>query len=153
MIFPAALILALGISLQANWVSSFEGDIFTAKEVEKLEKEKDINDRIKIYTDASERIQEKLNKAVSRGQFQSVPEDLALWTDLLTNSYEDIKASIDPDKKSRNLIKFEIQVRRSLDDLQDNKIKAPLDQHDAFDACLTEAETIRKRFVEIIFPR
>jgi len=153
MIFPAVLILVLGISLQANWASSFEGDIFTAKEIEKLEKERDINDRIKVYKDASERIQERLNKAVSRKQFQSVPGDLALWTALLTNSYEDIKASIDPNKKSRNLIKFEIQVRKSLDDFQNNKIKAPLNQHDAFDACLTEAEAIRKKFVEIIFPR
>jgi len=153
MIFPAALILALGILLQVDWVSSFEGDIFTAKEIEKLEKERDINDRIKVYTDASKRMQKRLNTAVSRGQFQSVPGDLALWTALLSNSYEDIKASIDPDKKSRNLVKFEIQVRKTLDDLQDNKIKAPLDQHDDFEACLAKAEAIRKKFVEIIFPR
>ncbi len=153
MIFPAAIILALGIFLQADWASSFEGDIFTAKEIKKLEKERDINDRIKVYTDASKRIQKRLNKAASRRQFQSVPGDLALWTALLANSYEDIKASIDPKKKSKNLIKFEIQVRKSLDDLQDNKIKAPLDQHDAFDACLSQAEAIRKKFVEIIFPR
>jgi hypothetical protein len=153
MIFPAALILALGIFLQADWASSFKGSIFTPKEIEKLQREEDINDRIKIYTDASKRIQKRVNTAVSRGQFKSVPGDLELWTDLLTHSYEDIKAGIDPNKKSRNLIKYEIQVRRSLDDLQDNKIKAPLDLHGDFETCLNRAEAIRKKFVEIIFPR
>ena len=153
MTFPATLILVLGFLIQADWVSSFEGDIFTAKEIKKLEKERDINDRMKIYTDASKRIQKRVNRAASRGQFQSIPDDLTLWTTLLTNSFEDIRASIDPEKKYKNLIKFEIQVRKSLDDLQDNKIKAPLDQHDVFDACLEQAEAIRKKFVELIFPR
>ena len=117
-----------------------------------VEKERDINDRIKIYTNASKRIQERMAKSVSKGQFQFVPRDLELWMALLENSHRDIEASINPEKKSKNLIKFEIQVRKSLDDMQDHKIRAPLDQHEAFDACLSQAETIRKKFVEIIFP-
>lgn len=153
MIIPGALILALSMLAQADWASSFEGDIFTAKEIKKLEEKKNINDRIKVYTGASERIQKRLNKAASKGQFQFVPKDLELWTALLANSFKDIKANINPKKKSKNLIKFEIEVRKSLDDMQDYKIKAPIDQQDAFDACLTQAEAIRKKLVEIIFPR
>jgi hypothetical protein len=153
MIFPALLILAFNMIFQADWPSSFEGDIFTSKEVKKLEKERDINDRIKIYTNASKRIRERLHKAASRKQFQSVPGDLKLWTALLANSLKDIKAHIDPQKKSKNLIKYEIEVRKSLDDLQDYRIKAPIDQQDAFEACITQAESIRKIFVEIIFSR
>ena len=118
----------------------------------RVEKERDINDRIKVYTEASKRIQERLVKASSKRQFESVPRELELWTALLANSYKDIKTNINPEKKSKNLIKFEIQVRKSLDDLEDYKIKAPIDQQDAFDACLSQAEEIRKKFVEIIFP-
>ena len=153
MIFPGVLVLVFTMILQANWASSYEGDIFTSKEIKKLEKERDINDRIKIYTNASKRIRERLDKAASRKQFQSVPGDLELWTALLANSLEDINNHIDPQKKSRNLIKFEIEVRKTLDDLQDYRIKAPIDQQDAFDACLSQAESIRKKFVEIIFSR
>jgi hypothetical protein len=153
MIFPVVLILAFNMIFQADWASSFESDIFTSNEVKKLETEKDINDRIKIYTNASKRIRKRLDKAASRGQFQSVPGDLELWTALLANSLKDIKTHIDPKKKSKNLIKYEIEVRQSLDDLQDYKIKAPIDQQDAFEACLSQAESIRKKFVEIIFSR
>ena len=153
MIFPCTLILVLSMFLQINWASSFEGDIFTDKEIKKLEKERDVNDRIKVYTNASKRIQDRLDKAVSRSQFQTVPEDLELWTALLANSFKDIEANVNPKKKSKNLVKYEIEVRKSLADMQDHKIKAPIDQQDAFDACLTQAEAIRKKFVEIIFPR
>ncbi len=153
MIFPAVLILTFSLFLQAEWASSLEGDVFTSKEIKKLEKERDINDRIKVYTTASKRIQKRLDKAASRGQFQSVPRDLELWTVLLSNALKDIEANINPNKKSKNLIKFEIEVRKSLDSIQDYRIKAPVDQQDAFDVCLAQAEAIRKKFVEIIFPR
>ena len=150
--FPAALILVFSLFLQADSTPLFREDIFTAKEIEKLEKERDVNDRIKIYTNASKRIRNRLGKAVSKGQFQTIPGDLELWTMLLANSLDDIKANIDPGKKSKNLIRYEIEVRKSLDDIKDYKVRAPIDQQDAFDACLSKAEAIRKKFVEIIFP-
>jgi hypothetical protein len=153
MSFPATLILVFSLFLQADWAPSYKGDIFTSKEVEKLEKERDVNDRIKVYTNASKRIRNRLSKAASRGQFQGVPGDLELWTVLLANSLKDIKANLDPGKKSKNLIRFEIEVRKSLDDIKDFKIRAPIDQQDAFDACLSKAEAIRQQLVEIIFPR
>lgn len=153
MTFPAAFILAFSMFLQADWASSFEGNVFTSKEIEKLEKERDINDRIKIYTNAAKRTQKRLDKAASKGQFQLFPKDLELWTALLTNSLVDIEASIEPGKKYKNLIKFEIEVRKALDNMQDYRIKAPIDQQDVFDTCLTQTELIRKKFVEIIFPR
>ncbi len=127
--------------------------MFTVKEIQKLQSERDVNDRIKIYTNASKRIQKRLDRAVSKGQFQFIPKDLELWATLLANALEDIKANLNPQKKSKNLIKFEIEIRKSLDDMQEYRIKAPFDQQDAFDACLTQAESIRKKFVEIIFPR
>ena len=153
MILNSVLILALSVLPQVDWDSSIQAEIFTAREIKKLEKERNVNDRIKIYTNASKRIQKKLHDAASRNQFHSVPGDLELWTTLLSKSYEDIKANLNPRKKSKNLIKFEIQVRESLADIGDYRLKAPIEQQDAFNTCLTKAESIRKKLVEIIFPR
>ena len=134
MILNCVLFLALSVLPQVDWDFSAQTEIFTAKEIKKLEKERNVNDRIKIYTNASKTIQKRLHKAVSRGQFQSVPGEMKLWTTLLSKSYEDIKANLNPEKKSKNLIKFEIQVRKSLADIRDYQLKAPVDQQDAFDA-------------------
>jgi hypothetical protein len=153
MAFLCTFVLALGLFMQAGIVPSFEGDIFNSKEKEELEKANSVERRIKVYTNASKRIQKKLHEAVTKEKFQSVPRDLELWTMLLAKSLEDIETNLKPKKKSKNLIKYEIQVRKSLADLGDYKIRAPLDQQDVFDACIAKAKAIHKKFVEIIFPR
>ena len=150
--FLSTFILTISMFLQASGAPFFEGDIFTDKEIIKLEKEKDVNDRIKIYTNASKRIQKRLNEAASKGEFGSVPDDLNLWMELLIKSLEDIKTNLEPGKKSKNLIKYEIQVRKSLADMEDYMIKAPLEQQDAFESSIRQAGEIRQRFVALIFP-
>jgi hypothetical protein len=124
MAFLGSITLVLSLLVQAEVVPSFSGDILSPKEKTKMEKANSVNNRIKIYESASKRIQKELHEAVSKDKSK---------------------------KKSRNLIHYEIQVRKSIAAMQDYKLQAPVDQQDDFDACLAQAETVHKRFVEILF--
>ena len=152
MLCAGTIILAFCMFLQVDGIPNFGDDIFTEKEINKLKKERDLNDRIKIYTNASKRIQKRLHRAASKNEFQAVPSDLKLWMELLTKSLEDIETNLKPGKKSKNLIKYEIQVRKSLADMEDDRIRAPFEQQDLFASSLKQAERIRQKFVELIFP-
>jgi hypothetical protein len=136
--------------VQAGGVVS-AGDIFSPAEKAQMEKANSIERRIKVYLAASKRIQQALQTAVLKEEFGSVPDELKQWTLLLAKSLEDIEANLKSQKRSRSLISYEIQVRKAIADTQGLKIRAPMDQQDAFDSCLDQAETIRKKFVEILF--
>jgi hypothetical protein len=153
MIFLAALILAFNILGQTEFVPSFDDDVFSSKEKIQLEKADSVDRRIKIYTEASKRLQKELHEAVIAGDFKFVPANLRQWTLLLVRSLEDIEANLKPKKKYKSLIKYEIQVRKSLAAIRDYRIQAPIDQQDAFDSCLVQAESVHKRLVEKIFPQ
>lgn len=141
------------ILLQAGFVPEFPVGTFTAKEAKKLEKEKDdIEDRIDVYRKASERILKNLRNTVSKKKFEAVPESLSIWMTLITESLKDIEANLDRKKKKpKPLIKYEIQVRKAIKDIRDYKIRAPVDQQDIFNKCISRAENARARMVEILF--
>jgi len=145
--------LLLSIFLQYEGVSNFPSGTFTDKEAVKFEKESDdIDGRIDVYRNASIRIQKELKKAVSEEGFQNIPNHIQLWTSLVTESLKDIEVNINPKKKkSKALIKYEIQVRKTINDLRELQIRAPYDQQDIFDNCLNRADTARGKMVDILF--
>jgi len=136
---------------QAGDISPAANDVLVPAEQAKMSAAKSIDQRIKIYESASKRIQSQLQGAMSNNEFEAVPGILSLWTSLLNKSIEDIEPALKPKKKPKSLKKYEIHLRKAIKDIQNYKKKAPLDQEDAFNACLVRAETIRKRFVEILF--
>ncbi len=146
-----SIVLALNLLLQAGGVPSGLEDILNFPEKAKLSAARSLNDRIKVYTEASQRIQLMLQYDVSKDNFDPIPGVLKLWTSLLDKSLEDIDASLKPKQRPKNLKKFEIHLRIAIKDMQSQKIKAPADQQDDFEACLARAEAVRKRFVEILF--
>ncbi len=148
-LWPLTFVL---ISLfQTGEAPSAVGEIFNSTEKAQMEKAENIERRIKIYEAASKRIQQNLEAAVSKDDFDSVPDTLKLWTALLTKSLEDIEANLKTKKKSKALKDYEIQVRKSIGNTGNYKIRAPVEQQDIFDSSLAQAETVRKRFVEILF--
>ncbi len=151
MVFVEQLILILCLLIQSGSVPSFSDDIFSPKEKTKLEKASSVKGRIKIYRTASIRIQKSIHEAVKDETFGTIPDNLKLWTSLLSQSLIDIETNLQSKKKPRELIQYEIQVRKAIAALQDDQIKAPLNQHDQFESCIAQAEEIRKRFVEILF--
>lgn len=150
-IWPFALLFAF--FFQAGDIPPVAGDVFNSAEKAQLEDAKNnIERRIKVYEATSRRIQQTLEASVAKEDFQTVPENLRLWTALLSKSLEDIEASLKSKKKSGALIKYEIQLRKSIANTESLKIKAPVDQQDLFDSCISQAEAVRKKFVAILFP-
>ncbi len=152
MLMHLLLLLALGFGLQAANPSPASGDGLTSAEKDQLQKEQKIDNRIKIYEAASTRLFKTLEAQVLKDEFQSVPGTLKEWTSLLDLASKDIDSNASRKKKSKALIRYEIQLRKSLADVQGFKIRAPVDQQDEFDAFLSHAEEIRKKFVDILFP-
>ena len=143
----------LSILLQNGYAPHFPSGIFTEKESRKIEKKSDdIEGRIKVYREASERMLKSLRQAVSKKESQAVPGILSTWTTLLTESLKDIEINLErTEKKSKPLIKYEIQVRKAIKEVQDFKIRAPVDQQDIFNDCINMAASVRSRMVEILF--
>lgn len=146
---PFALLLAF--FFQAGDVPPVAGEVFNSAEKAQLENAKNIEQRIKVYTAASRRIQQTLEASVDKEDFRTVPENLTLWIALLSKSLEDIEANLKSKKKSGALIKYEIQLRKSITNTTSLKIRAPVDQQDLFDSCISQAETVRRKFVAILF--
>jgi hypothetical protein len=151
MTFYGSIVLFLGLLFQNSGVPSQLADILNFKEKAKLDEAHNANDRIKVYRSASERIQQTLEDQMKINDFEAVPGILRMWTRLLDLSLEDINSSLQPKKKPKNLKKFEIHLRKAIKDLQSEKIKAPVAQQEDFDAFLARAESVRNRFVEILF--
>jgi hypothetical protein len=145
-------ILLLSLLIQAGSFSLPMNSVLNAEEKLKIEKETNPNNRIKIYRQAAERIQESIQQAVSEEDYQSVPDNLKRWTSLLSESLNDIESNLNSKKKSKNLIAYEIHVRKAISSVRSYKIGAPTEQQDVFDSCLEQAEKIRKKFVAILFP-
>jgi hypothetical protein len=150
---PIACLLAFcsALLLQTAGTSSKHGDIFLPSEKAQIEQADNVERRIKVYEAASKRMQQSLEAAIVKDDFHAVPDDLQRWTSLLAKSLEDIEANLKAKKKSRALIRYEIQVRKSISRTESLKIRAPADQQDIFDSCLAHAEKVRRRFVEILF--
>ncbi len=147
-----SFVLILGLAVQAGGPSLDSDAGLTNAEKEQLQREQKIDNRIKIYEAASTRWFKTLETQVLKEDFQSVPASLKSWTALLDLAMQDINANASRKKKSKALIRYEIQLRKELGEVQGFKIRAPVDQQDEFDAFLSHAEEIRKKFVDILFP-
>lgn len=137
--------------LQTAAVPSFPEGVLSPAESINLKGEKNIERRIRVYESASKRYQGLIEGAISAEEFQTVPGNLMLWRTLLDESLKDIEVNLKSNKKSRALIRYEIQVRKTIATLQDNKFRAPEDQQGLLDSCLARAGEVRKKFVEILF--
>jgi hypothetical protein len=146
-------ILITGVLFQNGSAPAFPDGIFTAKEKEKIEKNADdLEERMEAYRDASVRINKSIQKAFSGREYGQAALLLETWTTLLSESLKDIEANLDRDeRKPKDLIKYEIQIRKAVKDIRDYKIRAPGDQQDDFDRCISLAESVRMRMVEILF--
>jgi hypothetical protein len=132
-------ILILSVFLQYGSVSNFPTGTFTEKEAKKIEKEsEDLDGRIDVYRNASIRMQKELKETVSKDGFQDIPGRIQLWTSLVTES---LKA----------LIKYEIHVRQTINDLRELQLRAPYEHQKIFDICIERANNARGQMVDILF--
>jgi hypothetical protein len=143
--------IVLSLLIQTGTIAPPEGGALNQVEKLKIANEPKIENRIKIYRQASERIQKNIEDAVSKETFPTLPADLKMWSSLLSESLQDIQSNLKGKNKSKNLIRFEIQIRKAISSFPNYKIKSPVELHDDFDTCLDQAEKIRRQFVEILF--
>lgn len=128
-------------------------DCLLAAEKARLQTDAKLDDRLKIYDGASVRCRDFVTAAVKSQDLQSIPRVLKCWTGLLEDSLKDLEQSTVRKDKSKALRRFEINLRKEIGDMQELKLKASADQFDSFEAWLTRAEAIRKRFVDMLFQR
>jgi hypothetical protein len=147
------LSLALWFQAAAAPPKAATADCLTAVEKDRLSKENNINSRIKIYRQISERFHKGLLSASARPDTGSVPSLLGCWKEQLTAASKDIDANINRKKKSGALIDFEIQLRKSIGDVNDARLKAPVEQNSRYQDWLDEASRIHEQFVSLIFQR
>ena len=156
MIFQSTVfLLALAILFQGVAVPSkfAAADCLTAVEKDRISKEQNINSRIKIYRDVSERLHKVMLGSLAKQDAGSVLPLLSCWKEHLTASLKDIEANINRKKRSGALIEFEIQLRKSIGDVNDARLKAPVEQNPQYQDWLAEANRVREQFVNIIFQR
>jgi hypothetical protein len=149
------LYAALGPFLQniAPPNQSGGGNCLTAGEVKRLSQQQKVDGRVKVYKDISERYHQAIISAAAKKAFDEMPALISCWKDNLTVSLKDVEANINRKKKSGALIDYEIQLRRSIVDMNDVRLKATYEKQDAFDSWIAQANTARQRFVDILFQR
>jgi hypothetical protein len=143
--------LVVLLFLQTATDLSFTEGTLNPKEKEQLARAINVEQRIKVYITASSRIQQTLHGLAADGDFAKIPDSLQVWNTLLSGSLRDIEANLKTKKKSRALIRYEIQVRKLLTEVQEYKNNIPEEDAETFKSLLAQADKIRKQFVEIIF--
>jgi hypothetical protein len=144
-------VLVVLLFLQTATDLSFTEGILNPKEKGQLARAIEVEQRIKVYTAASSRIQQTLRGMAANGDFAGIPASLQVWNTLLSGSLQDIEANLKTKKKSRALIRYEIQVRKLLTEAQEYKNGIPEEDGETFRSLLAQADKTRKQFVEIIF--
>jgi hypothetical protein len=149
------LILTLGPWLQGSNPppAGTSADCITAVEERRLSAEGKIDNRIKIYREISVRLHKAVETAVARKNFQEIPALLECWKERLTASLKDVQANINRKKKSGALKDYEIQVRKSILDMEDARLKAPYQQQDDFESWIDQAKMVNEKFLDILFQR
>jgi hypothetical protein len=148
-----ALIVNLLDQEKAARVNLLDPQLLTPAEKSLLERESTIDARIRIYESASLRFQKSIQVATKQEEIEVLLENLKSWVKLLSASLEDIESNVNRKKKSRALIRYEIQVRKTAGDFQDARPGIPVESKEEFDSYLERAEVVRKTFLAILFQR
>lgn len=146
--------LALTLWFQGSAGSSLAtSGCLNAVEQKRLSAEEKIDGRVNVYRRISERLHLSIESTVAKQNFDDVPALVRCWRELLTVSLKDIEANINRKKKSGALINYEIQVRKSIVDMDDVRLKVPSPQESDFEAWISQAKAAHGRFVDILFQR
>jgi hypothetical protein len=147
--------LALALWFQENVppVALLASDCLNASEKKRLSAEDKIDGRVKVYRDISERFHETVESDVGKQSFNEASSLVRCWMDVVASSLKDIETNINRKKKSGALINYEIQLRKSIVDMGDARLKVPYQQQGDFESWLTQAKAAHTKFVDILFQR
>ncbi|PYV17413.1 MAG: hypothetical protein DMG07_05915 [Acidobacteria bacterium] len=149
------LLLALGLRGQANTPNPPASgvEVLSAAEKGQLEHEPALDGRVRIYESANLRLEKQVESDFKQDGFDKIPPQLEAWTELLETSRKDIEAHANRKKKSRAVIRYEIQLRKTIADVRSLALMAPAEYGRPFEEWLASAERVRKSLVDVLFQR
>jgi len=156
MIIQSCLVLiVLALVCQTNLPPSpaAPADCLSDADKSRLSAETGIEKRIKISKEISDRFHKAVEQAEKKQLSREVAALLACWGTHLTASLKDVEAYINRKKRSGALKDFEIQLRKSIRDMEGSRLKAPPQDSPLYDAWLDQANRVRDKFVDILFQR
>lgn len=128
-------------------------DPFSPQERTRLRREQKIDGRIKLYDAASQRLLKSVSTSVKEEKLEGLATTLDDWSMILAEALKDIEASVQPGKKPKPLIRFEIQLRKAIADVEELKTTTGVEAFDILNSWINHAEQVRSRFVDILFQR
>ena len=149
-----ASFLLLPLFIFQMQAASFAGDvteIYTSSEKKRLASAKSLDNRIRVYDTAFERIRKEIEKDVREDRFDDAARRLSSWSALLSESLADIEKNVNPKKKSGRLRQYEIRLRRAINGLRTLRRHAPIELYDAFISFEEQMEETRRKFIDILF--
>jgi len=149
-VFPLIFIF-LGFILQTAAFADDATEFYTLSEKKRLVSAKSLDNRIRVYDTAFERIRKEIEKDIREDRFDDAARTLSTWSALLSESLADIEKNTNPKKKSGRLRQYEIHLRRAINGLRSLRLRAPMELYDAFISFEDQAEETRRKFMDILF--
>jgi len=147
------LALALGSQGSLSPSTVTPAGCLTDLDKNRLSTQAGIEKRIRICQEISDQFRKAVEQAAKKQMTEGVSVLLACWSDHLAASLKDIDANINRKKRSGALKDFEIQLRKSIRDMENARLKAPYQESSHYDPWLDQANMVRKKFVDILFQR
>jgi len=151
MVKEAFSLLLFVFFLQAAALADGAPEIYTPAEKKRLTSAKSLDDRIRVYDSAFERIRKEIEKDIRENRFEDAARALSNWSALLGESLADIGQNTNPKKKSNRLRQYEINLRQAISGLRTLRSRATMDLYDSFTAFGEQAEETRRKFMDILF--
>ncbi|MDR0311861.1 MAG: hypothetical protein LBJ21_09765, partial [Acidobacteriota bacterium] len=126
-------------------------EIYTPSEKKRLDSAKSLDDRVRVYDAAFERLRKEIEKDIREDRFEDAARTLSAWSELLTESLADIEKNANPKKIPGGLKQYEIHLRQAINGLRALRARAPAELYDAFISFTEQAEETRRKFMSILF--
>lgn len=136
------------LALTGTVQSGLEQKLFTPEERSRLERERDVVDRMDTYRKVCERYVQQIGQHLRQNDYQRLAETLDLYIDLLGKVAAELDAF--PFKKGKKLKRFEITMRENLDSLQNWHKVAPLELNERFSKAVELTGTLRKQSIDLV---
>lgn len=128
-----------------------EQEIYTPSEKKRMVTSKSLNDRVKVYDAAFDRIRKEMEKYIRDDRFDDAALTLKKWAALLSESHADIEEKINPKKKPGKLRQYEIHLRQAIRGLRNMRMRSPIELYDALISFENQAEETRRKFIVFVF--
>lgn len=145
------LMIVFAVWGQAPAGGSDASPAWTPNEKTRLAREQNIESRIRLYEEVSGRHRRSLERMMVAQELEGLEAGLHAWMEVLTTASDDIESNVNRRRKSKNLIRFEIHLRKALAEVKRLNAGISDHRHETVETWLSGAEKVRKKLVDILF--